>query len=73
MLAEACLPINRLHVTLVMLRIDTEEEMYKAIEVIGNFQNQLVRILPQFNRIEISGVDCFRDQVSSLFVVCLFI
>ncbi|KAI6661203.1 hypothetical protein LOD99_10131 [Oopsacas minuta] len=63
MLEEACLNVNRLHVTLVMIRIDSEDEMYRAIEVIGNFQNELCRILPQFNKIEINGVDCFRDQV----------
>ena len=75
MLEEGCLHVNRLHVTLVMLRIDTEEEMYRAIEVLTKFESQLIRILPQFNMIEISGVDCFRDQVN-LFVclfVCLFV
>ena len=72
MLEEGLLHVTRLHVTLVMLRIDTKEEMYKAIEVLTKFETQLIRILPQFNKIEISGVDCFRDQVSCLFV-CLFV
>ena len=68
-LVEGCLPLTALHVTLCMVRLDSEQHTETARQVIENAKSQFVHILPPCLQLMFSGVDNFRGRLIYVKVV----
>lgn len=62
-LASACLPHDAFHLTLLTLRLDTQEEVTRACEVLASCQAFLANLLPHQQPVALQGLSCFRDRV----------
>ena len=62
-LVEGCSPLTALHVTLCMVRLDTEQHTEAAKQVLENVRSQFVHILPQCLQLRFLGVDNFRGRL----------
>ncbi len=62
-LAEGCLPTTVLHVTLCMVRLETEDQIEKAKQVLKGAQQQFIHILPRCTQLHFKGVDNFRERL----------
>ncbi len=62
-LASACLPTSALHITLVTLRINNDDEMARACQVLTQFGPTLQAIIPPTHSIRMHGLNLFRDRV----------
>uniref|UniRef100_A0A8D0GBL5 Leukocyte receptor cluster member 9 n=1 Tax=Sphenodon punctatus TaxID=8508 RepID=A0A8D0GBL5_SPHPU len=62
-LAEFCIPLGTLHLTLCLLRLDTPEEIATAITALQELRAESQRLLPPAPFLRFSGVDCFRAHV----------
>ena len=62
-LATATVPAEKLHVTLAMLRLDTDAEKAAAVQAMEAASGMVSRMLPLLARIRLAGVGCFRDRV----------
>ncbi len=62
-LAVGCLTLEALHVTLCMLRIESETQSQAAQEVLRNLQRSFVQILPPSTVLEFTGVGNFHGRL----------
>ena len=62
-LAVGCLSLGALHVTLCMLRIESEKQSLAAQEVLRNLQRSFVHILPPSTQLEFTGVSNFHGRL----------
>eukprot|EP00731_Ephydatia_muelleri_P030419 Em0021g942a len=62
-LAEGCLPIDALHVTLCMLRLNSEQDRATAQAVLSDARTQFIHILPPCLQLTFRGVDNFRGRL----------
>ena len=62
-LAEGCLPITTLHVTLCMIRLENEHQIAIAQEVMENARAQFIHILPRCLQLSFTGVSNFRERL----------
>ena len=62
-LKEGCLPLTALHVTMCMVRLETEQQAEIAKNVLESMKPQLTHILPRCVRIAFTGVDNFRERL----------
>ena len=62
-MASGCLSLEALHVTLCMLRIESESQAQAAQEVLRNLQRSFVQILPPSTEIEFTGVGNFHGRL----------
>ena len=68
-LVEGCLPLTALHVTLCMVRLESEQHAETAKAVLESAKNQFVHVLPQCSQMIFSGVDNFRGRLVYVKVV----
>ena len=62
-LAPGVLPPEKLHVTLLTLRIDTEDERAAAEAALHTAAHLLASYFPHPSRLALERVDTFRDRV----------
>lgn len=62
-LKEGCLQISALHVTLCMVRLDSEQQAATAKMVLESMVPHFIHILPRCVEIEFTGVDNFRERL----------
>ena len=62
-LAEGCHPIDALHVTLCMLRLNSEQDRVAARAVLNDACAQFIHILPPCLQLTFRGVDHFRGRL----------
>ena len=62
-LAVGCLDLQALHVTLCMLRIESETQSRAAQDVLRNLQRSFVQILPPSTVLEFTGVGNFHGRL----------
>ncbi len=63
-LAEGCIPVSALHVTLCMVRLVSEEHIAKAKAVLMGAQQQFIHVLPRCVQLQFTGVDNFRERLA---------
>ena len=68
-LVEGCLPLTALHVTLCMVRLESEQHAETAKTVLESARNHFVHVLPQCSQLIFSGVDNFRGRLVYVKVV----
>lgn len=62
-LAEGCLPVEALHVTLCMIRLENENQISIAQDVMKNARAQFIHILPRCLHLSFTGVGNFRERL----------
>ena len=62
-MAVGCLALDALHITLCMLRIESESQSKAAQEVLRNLQRSFVQILPPSTALEFTGVGNFHGRL----------
>uniref|UniRef100_A0ACB8EWH5 Uncharacterized protein n=1 Tax=Sphaerodactylus townsendi TaxID=933632 RepID=A0ACB8EWH5_9SAUR len=62
-LAEFCVPLPTLHLTLCLLRLDTPEEIHRAIAALQELQTHNRRLLPPALVTSFQGVEMFHSRV----------
>ena len=62
-LAEGCLPVTALHVTLCMVRLENENQISIAQDVMKNARPQFIHILPRCLHLSFTGVGNFRERL----------
>ena len=62
-LADGCLPLTALHVTICMVQLETNSHLETARKVLESTKNHFVQFLPSFSDIVFSGVDNFHDRL----------
>ncbi|XP_060111639.1 leukocyte receptor cluster member 9 [Heteronotia binoei] len=62
-LAEFCVPLGTLHLTLCLLRLDTPEDIYRAVVVLQELQASSHRLLPPALLLSFQGVEAFHSHV----------
>ncbi|KAJ7313960.1 hypothetical protein JRQ81_005797 [Phrynocephalus forsythii] len=62
-LAKFCVPLASLHLTLGLMRLDTPEEIYKAIVALQELQAGTQRLLPPALLLSFCGVETFHSHV----------
>ena len=68
-LIDGCLPVSALHVTLCMVRLETDQQIETAQQVMENARRQFIHILPRCVQATFSGVDHFRQRLVYVRVV----
>ena len=62
-LAEGCLPVTALHVTLCMVRLENDHQISIAQEVMKNARLQFIHTLPRCLQLSFTGVSNFRERL----------
>ncbi|KAL8176769.1 UNVERIFIED_CONTAM: hypothetical protein K2H54_038482 [Gekko kuhli] len=62
-LAEFCVPLTTLHLTLCLLRLDTPEDIHRAVVALRELQASSRRLLPPALLLSFQGVETFRSHV----------
>jgi 2'-5' RNA ligase/predicted kinase/uncharacterized protein (UPF0248 family) len=62
-LADGCLPLTALHVSVCMVRLDTNSQIETAKTVLENANKHLVQFLPRCTELVFSGVDHFHNRL----------
>ena len=62
-LAEACLPISALHVTLCMVRLENDQQVATAQKVMENVRSRFIHVLPRSSHLTFTGVSDFRQRL----------
>ncbi|XP_054848313.1 leukocyte receptor cluster member 9-like [Eublepharis macularius] len=62
-LAKFCVPLATLHLTLCLLRLDTPEEIYRAVVALQELQANSRRLLPPASLLSFQGVETFHSHV----------
>eukprot|EP00118_Oscarella_pearsei_P026888 m.310543 g.310543 ORF g.310543 m.310543 type:complete len:1493 (+) comp52446_c0_seq1:108-4586(+) len=62
-LSDGCLSPSTLHLTLAMLRINSEKEMETVKQIMDSLQFQLVSLFSPEKELHLEGVQHFRDRV----------
>lgn len=62
-LAEGCLPLTALHVTVCMVKLDTASHLETAIRVLEDTKKYFAHYLPRCAEIKFTGVDHFHDRL----------
>lgn len=62
-LAEGCLPVTALHVTLCMVRLENDHQISVAQEVMENSRTQFIHILPRSLQLSFTGVSNFHERL----------
>lgn len=62
-LRDGCLVTTALHVTLCMVRLESEEHIARAVAVLKAAQRQFIHILPRCTQLHFTGVDNFRERL----------
>ena len=63
LLIEGCLPITALHVTLCMVRLENDEQISIAQEVMRSVRSQFIQILPRCSQLDFTGVSNFHERL----------
>lgn len=63
-LAKGCLPVTALHVTLFMVRLENENQIATAREVMERARPQFIHILPRYLQLAFTGVSNFRERLA---------
>jgi uncharacterized protein (UPF0248 family) len=62
-LAEACLPIPALHVTLCMVRLENDQHVATAQKVMENVRSRFIHVLPRSSHLTFTGVSDFHQRL----------
>ncbi|CAI8021691.1 Leukocyte receptor cluster member 9, partial [Geodia barretti] len=62
-LADACLPIPALHVTLCMVRLENDQHVATAQKVMENVRSRFIHVLPRSSHLTITGVSNFHQRL----------
>ncbi|XP_015272852.1 PREDICTED: leukocyte receptor cluster member 9 [Gekko japonicus] len=62
-LAQFCVPLATLHLTLCLLRLDTPEDIYRAVTALRELQANSRRLLPPALLLSFQGVEAFHSHV----------
>lgn len=62
-LAVAAEPLRKLHVTVLMVTLDTPVAVQRAIDVLQAAAPEVARLLPPTTELSFTGIDTFRDRV----------
>lgn len=62
-LSQGCLPPSALHVTVCMVRLETDSHLETARRVLDEARTHLAQLLPSCVELAFTGVDNFRDRL----------
>ena len=62
-LAEGCLPVTALHVTLCMVRLENDHQISVAQEVMKNACVRFIHVLPRCSELHFTGVSNFHERL----------
>ena len=62
-LSNACLAVTALHVTLNMIRLENDQQIEKACEVLKCIRVQFIHMLPRCLQLTFTGISNFRERL----------
>ncbi|XP_064606358.1 uncharacterized protein LOC135471184 [Liolophura sinensis] len=60
---DCCIPNSSLHVTLCVIRLDTDENVKNAVQILQKAKSELANMAPKGKALKLDGVSNFYDRV----------